>query len=351
MDHSRSAFRRSLNYISFAASSSTAWSYAREVDVIYVYATQMTAALAPWLWKLAGGAPYVLHVQDLWPDSITGSSIVGAGTSQVVSGLLTPWLSSVYHHASAVVGIAPTMMNTLIERGVHPTKAHLIYNWAEEGSRRTVRTSATRRGNTNRTNIIYAGNVGDMQALDAAVLAAHQAVDTGVHLTIIGGGVALPTIRALADDLRMTNVDFVGPVPRTVMGEFYSTADFALVSLRDLSVFRGTIPSKFQAALSHGVPVISTVQGDLRQLVKELAVGFTAEAEEANSLEAAFRAAAATSNSDRGRMASRAREVYASRFSLESGVTAIESVLRESARSGKQRSERKKDEQVKYAGN
>ena len=215
MDHSRSAFRRSLNYISFAASSSTAWSW-RGVDVI-TYATQMTAALAPWLWKLAGGAPYVLHVQDLWPDSITGSSIVGAGTSQVVSGLLTPWLSSVYHHASAVVGIAPTMMNTLIERGVHPTKAHLIYNWAEEGSRRTVRTSATRRGNTNRTNIIYAGNVGDMQALDAAVLAAHQAVDTGVHLTIIGGGVALPTIRALADDLRMTNVDFVGPVPRTVM--------------------------------------------------------------------------------------------------------------------------------------
>ena len=61
-DHSASALRRMTNYLSFAFTSSTAKKYANDADVIYVYATQMTPALGPWLWKKLGGAPYVLHV-------------------------------------------------------------------------------------------------------------------------------------------------------------------------------------------------------------------------------------------------------------------------------------------------
>lgn len=78
-NHSEHAIRTSLNYVSFGLSAATARRYARDADVIYVYATQMTPALGPWLWKITGGAPYVLHVQDLWPDSITGSSLVKGG--------------------------------------------------------------------------------------------------------------------------------------------------------------------------------------------------------------------------------------------------------------------------------
>ena len=121
------------NYVSFGLSAATARSFAREVDVVYVYATQMTPALGPWLWRLTGGAPYVLHVQDLWPDSITGSSLVKGGLgARVVDAALTLGSPSVYRHAAAVIGIAPTMVETLIKRGVDRRKAHLVYNWADE---------------------------------------------------------------------------------------------------------------------------------------------------------------------------------------------------------------------------
>ena len=76
-DHSTIPVRRILNYASFALTSSTARGFAKDVDVIYVYATQMTPALGPWLWKRFRGAPYVLHVQDLWPDSILESTKIG----------------------------------------------------------------------------------------------------------------------------------------------------------------------------------------------------------------------------------------------------------------------------------
>lgn len=73
--------------MSFAASSSTARRLSRCVDVVYVHASQMTAGFAPWLRRLSGDRPYVLRVQDLWPDSITGSSMMSGGLKErLISG-------------------------------------------------------------------------------------------------------------------------------------------------------------------------------------------------------------------------------------------------------------------------
>jgi glycosyltransferase involved in cell wall biosynthesis len=332
IDHSQSAVRRTLNYVSFGLSASTAFDFARDADVIYVYATQMTPALAPWFWRIMGGASYVLHVQDLWPDSITGSSLVGGGRGAgVVDALLTPWLASVYRHAAAVIGIAPTMVDTLVERGVDPGKAHLVYNWADEQPLPPVPAGE---GETPRqgTSILYAGNVGDMQDLETAVQAAHRSRDAGVRLTIVGDGVALPRVRALAEQLGATNVAFEGRLPIERMGDYYRAADFALVSLKDLPAFRGTIPSKFQASLAHGLPVVTTVQGDVRAFVDEHRVGFTANAEAPASLESAFRAAAALGGQARDEMAARARGAYLDHFSLDAGIAAVEQILINAAR-------------------
>lgn len=334
-DHSQNPVLRTLNYLSFGASAATAYGFARGADVIYVYATQMTPALGPWLWRLlGGGSPYVLHVQDLWPDSITGSTLVGESkVGSLVNRVLTPWLRSVYHRAAAVIGIAPTMVRTLVERGVDPAKLHLVYNWAAEvGIQPEASGGASERRPTG-ADILYAGNIGDMQDLETAVVAASRSADAGVRLIMVGDGVALPRVRALVDRLGATNVEFRGRVPREEIGRHYSNADFALVSLKDLPAFRGTVPSKFQAALANGTPVISTVPGDVRTLVDELAVGFTADTEHPESLEAVFRRAAALNADERVQLAERARVAYLREFSLEAGVAALEAVLLTASRS------------------
>lgn len=330
IDRSPSAPRRTLSYVSFGVSASTAAGFARDADVIYVYASQMTPALAPWLWRAVGGAPYVLHVQDLWPDSITGASFVNGTAGRAVESLLNPWIRSVYKHAAAVIGIAPTMVKTLIGRGVDEGKAHLVFNWTDE---RAASGGEAVPPGADETNVLYGGNIGDMQDLENAVVAAHRARDTGVRLTILGDGVALPRVRAAAQELGATNVSFEGRVSRAEMGRFLTAADYSLVSLKDLQVFRGTIPSKFQTALSHGTPVISTVQGDVRELVEEHGLGFTADAEDPRSLESAFRQAAGCRGRDWEALSSRARSAYQDHFSLEAGVAAVEDILAKAARS------------------
>ena len=330
-DHSQSAIRRIFNYGSFALSAATARRLSRGADVIYVYATQMTAGFGPWLWRITGGLPYILHVQDLWPDSIVGSSIAGGSRKQrIITGVLGPWLRSAYRRAAGVIGIAPTMVSTLVSRGVPEGNAHLVYNWAD--ARGTAESARSVVDGSSRTEVVYAGNVGDMQDLATAVRAAHAAKDAGIRLTLVGDGVARAELRALVASLEADNVRFEDPVPREQMPEVYSRADFALVSLKDMPVFRGTIPSKFQAVLAAGVPVITTVQGDVRRIVETSGVGLAADAENVGSLERTFRSAAACGAEARERMAKQGQEFYDNHFSRESGIARIEGLLAAAAK-------------------
>ena len=330
-DHSTSPVRRILNYASFALTSSTARGFAKDVDVIYVYATQMTPALGPWLWKRFRGAPYVLHVQDLWPDSILESTMVSnSRAGRMIRSVLEPWLRSVYAGASGVIGIAPTMVRSLTTRGSDDSKTALVYNWADDSAPdRSSEKSPVK------TEVLFAGNIGDMQDLETVVRAAKLIEDVPVSLTIVGDGVARESVMALAKELRTDNITFRGAVPREEMPEIYSSADFSLVTLRDLEVFRGTIPSKFQASIAHGVPVITTVQGDLRGLVEEHNVGFIADAEDAESLAQAMRSAHRMKPEEYSELQKRTRNVYLDHFSRRAGIDSVETVLNQAASSSK----------------
>lgn len=329
VDHSQSGLRRALNYLTFGVSAATAYSHGRGAEVVYVYATQMTAAFGPWLWRFAGGPPYVLHVQDLWPDSVTGSSLVRPGVvSRIVHGLLTPWLRSVYRRSHGVIAIAPQMLETLAARGVRRDALHLVHNWADVAQPLVDVDGGMGLGGR---VVMYAGNVGDMQDLDTVVRAAARLGDDGLTLRIVGDGVALPRIRALSESLGVKNIEFRDRVPMNEMAALYATADYSLVTLKDLPVFEGTIPSKLQASLAYGAPVITTIRGDVRKLVREHRVGFTADPESVSSLEEAFRRALGLSASDRSEMAERALLLYARQFSKKSGLDHIERVLSQPA--------------------
>jgi hypothetical protein len=77
------SIRQSGNNLTFAASASTIglpaiW----RCDVAYVYHPPMTAALAAAILRSLRGVPFVLHVQDMWPDLVTSSGFVPPGRAQ-----------------------------------------------------------------------------------------------------------------------------------------------------------------------------------------------------------------------------------------------------------------------------
>ncbi len=315
IDHSQNPVKRLVNYLTFGLSAAREWAWLRRCDVIYVYATQLTPAIGPDLW----GVPYVLHVQDLWPDSILGSSMVGRA-GRVVENVLSPWIRRLYRRAAATIGISPKMRDTLVERGVPEDRAHYVYNWANEGVPQTGQVDIPRRPGV--VNIVYAGNFGEMQALDNVMEAARLAGE-GFHLYLVGSGTHEAQLRAEAPD----NVTFVGRVDPSQMGAVNRQSDFQLVSLKDLPLFEFTIPSKTQNAFAEGIPIIASIPGDVARIVTEQQLGFAAEPENPESLAAAFRSAAALSVEDREMMGNRAQSYYQQQMSQQAGIDRIEAIL------------------------
>jgi len=331
ISHSYNPIARFTNYLSFAGSAALFRGWVKNADVVYVYATQMTPAIGPSIWNAIFRTPYVLHIQDLWPESVTGSSMVGGGApKRLIGAVLNPWLRYLYRTAAATIAIAPTMSRMLIERGVPAERMHTVFNWSATENHAAAHVEPEER---DFVSIVYAGNLGDHQGLDAVVTAANAVKHIeNLRVTIVGSGVAEKRLRALASDLDAHNVEFLGRVSPEEMGKVHGMSDFQIVSLRDIEIFNGTIPSKLQASLEQGIPVITAVRGDVKSLVVDNGLGFACDPEDPEQLAAAFAKAAALSNEDRLTMGSTAKQFYNHTMSMASGVSSIEKILGSVAR-------------------
>lgn len=327
VSHSLNPFARIANYMSFAISSLGAQRFVRDADVMYVYATQMTAAIAPHIWNVALRIPFVLHIQDLWPESVTGSSMIRRGLSErFVNGVLNPWIRAVYRRAAGVIAIAPTMGRMLTERGVGAEKLHIVLNWGDERRPSEIVAKTKHLGLT----VVYAGNLGPLQDLETVVDAARQVTDlAGFRLLLVGSGVIEDELKLRARGL--TNVEFCGRIPTTQMNQIYAKSDFQLVTLRKTKISEGTIPSKLQGSFANGVPVISTVAGDVSNLVRDYGAGLTSTPGDKNELAKVFRAAYALSLEERRTMGEMALSCYADLMSKSKGIDRIEEILANAA--------------------
>jgi colanic acid biosynthesis glycosyl transferase WcaI len=336
--HDSSAVKRAAGYLSFGVTSTAfGWKALRKADAVYVYHPPLTSAFGPWLSRLTGGAPYVLHVQDLWPDAITASEMVHGRSLTISHGLLDRACGAVYRRAAAIICIAPTMAATLRDRGVRQEKLTVIPNWADEelffplSSEPACSSGATE----HRTfSVMYAGNLGHVQGLDTAIAAAAKVRDLAdFRLVVVGDGIARADLERQARALHAENVVFMGRRPYNEMNTLAHGASVQLVSLRDLPLFRGTIPSKLGAVMASGLPVICAINGDAADIVTEAGAGWACPAGDVEELARIFRLTHATPRETLQRRGAAGRVFYAAQLSRERALNQIEALMRGVARS------------------
>lgn len=334
LSHDLNAGHRLRSFLSFGARSLRGAAFLRHSDVNYVYATPMTAAACALACRLLWKTPYVLHVQDLWPESITGSGMVPDGRRKSLIAALTNFaLGPVYTLAKHIVVISPGMKRALVQRDVDANKISIIYNWdANEYRPRTGYSLPSRIRNSPTLHCVYAGNIGQMQDVETIVRAAAEVeFEVDLRISVYGSGVAEESLAGLIRELGVKNVQLCGRVTPDQMQAIYDVSDFQFVTLRDLPVFRMTIPSKFQASLANGVPIITTVQGDLAAMCVDNKLGFVAQPENIGDLANALRKAANMDRAEHLAMSQRAREFYRTDLAVEVGLERICKVVAEAA--------------------
>ena len=325
--HDSSPVRRALNFLSFMTSiSSLGALIARRSQVALVYSTPATIGTAGWVLQRLLRRPFVLFVQDLWPDTVTATGMVPARVARPVEQILGAYCRRIYAAASVILVISPGMKDLLVERGVPESKVRVVYNWIDEDTFGPVDPPA-RDGQA--FDVMYAGNLGDVQGLDLALRAMTLVDDLPhVRLRFVGDGVARERLEELTDEWGLTErVVFEGTRPVEQMSATMASADVQLVCLKDIPLFRVTMPSKIQSILASGQPMIVSAPGDAAVLAERSGAGVAATAGDVDALAAAIRRCALLPDADLRAMGRRGREFYERELSAAVGVRAMDRAL------------------------
>ena len=332
--HDNSSLKRILCYATLGISASIIglWTI-KKADVVYVMQGPMTLGLPAMVFKLFKRMRYVIHVQDLWPDSLLST---GMYNSNIGLKLLHGWCNWVYKHAARIITITPGMKQRLIERGVPGTKIEVVYNWCDAAqacpSQRNEALAKSLKM-AGRFNVIFAGNMGKAQALEPVLDAAKNVAEQKpeIQFVFVGSGVCVDGLKQKAADMGLTNVLFLSRLPVSEIGGILNLADVLFVHLKKDPLFEITIPSKIQSYLAVGRPVLIGVPGDAASLVRQAHAGLSCEPENIDSIAETVLTLYAMPKDDRERMGENGKQFYEKHLSFGIASTRIEEILTQAA--------------------
>lgn len=327
--HDQGAVGRVLNYVSFAATSLLyALFAAKRPDVVYAYHPPLTVGVSAAVIRLLRRVPVVYDVQDMWPDTLRATGMFSNENALKIVSKVCDW---VYRRMDQLVVLSPGFKAMLIERGVPINKIEVIYNWcAEDSLSAPTGLLPSDFPNKDRFRILFAGNMGKAQALDAVLRAAALLQESAADVTFVflGGGVEVGRLQQLSSDMALSNVCFLPAVPMSEVGSYLQAADALLVHLKKDPLFSITIPSKTQAYMAVGKPILMAVDGDAADLVRESHGGQIAESENPQSIADAALTLMNASISERGAMAASNSRFYREKLSLHVGVSRFADIFK-----------------------
>lgn len=319
--HDQSALKRVLNYGTFAASSlfyGLFW--ARRADVIYAYHPPLTVGITASILRLVRRIPVVYDVQDMWPDTLRATGMLNNVRILRWVAVVCDW---VYRTVDHIVVLSPGFKRLLVQRGVPEKKLSVVYNWADEASLTSPAGELVPEfPGKDLFRILFAGNLGKAQALDTVLRSAELLQQNGSRVcwVMLGGGIEVKRLKAEVSRRQLKNVIFLPAVPMAQVGAYLKAADALLVHLRKDPLFEITIPSKTQAYMAVGKPILMAVDGDAAELVNRSDCGLVAESENPEVLAKAADTLANTSPNDLNDMGQRAKTFYQQHLALDVGV-------------------------------
>ena len=150
----------------------------------------------------------------------------------------------------------------------------------------------------------------------------------GVCFVMLGGGVEVGRLKQRAAQQQLRNVVFLPPVPMAEVGTLLSAADALLVHLRKDPLFEITIPSKTQAYMAVGKPLLMAVNGDAADLVLQSGGGVVAESESVYGLVAAGESLSELAPDQLHAMGQKAQYYYREHLALKVGVARFGVIFR-----------------------
>ena len=294
----RGRVRRGLNFLSYLAAAGAAGPLLRpRADVVIATSPQFFAGWAGVPAGLGQGAPLVLEIRDIWPDSITA---VGALIEGRVIRALARLERALYDAADHIVAVGEGYRANMIAKGVAPAKIDVVTNGVDADlfvPRPPDEQLRARLGFAPGTFVVaFAGTIGMASGLDVALRAARRLKQQGrddVAFLLIGDGAVRAELENAARDQGLDNVVFTGLVARDELPRYLASSDACLVHFRKQELFSTILPSKFFEDAAMEKPILLGFEGEARAMLEQADCGIAFEPDNDAELAAAVERLAA----------------------------------------------------------
>jgi glycosyltransferase involved in cell wall biosynthesis len=306
-----SAIRLTLNYLSFIITAAVWGTWllrGQKFDVILVYAPSPILQAIPAVWlALLKQARLVTWVQDLWPESLSATGFVKSARLLKILASVVKWIY---------------MKNDLLlvqsEAFIQPVKmmagrTKVVYHpnpGQSENLRKNVVDHAAFRLMPG-FNVVFTGNLGSVQGLDTVLDAAELLKEyEDVKFVLIGSGSRSEWLQREVIHRGLTNVKLPGRFKTESMPSIMAQASALLVSFNRHPILAMTVPSKVQAYLAAGRPLIASLDGEGARVVREAGAGLVCPADDVAALAQAVLLLRTTTCEERERMGRAGQKYY-----------------------------------------
>lgn len=271
-----SKLRLAANYASFGAISFAMSPVVLRNGYDVVLANQASPLLGvagalshSWLF----GTPLVTWVQDLWPESLK----IAGMNSRLLWSSMHRLMAATYRNSRIVLVQSRAFAEHAESYGVDPMSIRYVPNWADkkfaplDPEQYADQDQELPRG----FRVVVAGNMGEAQDFDTLIEAAkllkgHETI----RICIIGDGRMRDRIVGQIAEHRLDPIlTYVGYRAPATMPAYFAAADVLLLMLRNNPTMAKTLPSRLQAYLACGRPVLSGTGGEANRIVAEAGAG------------------------------------------------------------------------------
>lgn len=302
-----------------------------EVDAIVVFAVSpITAALPAILLKRAKKAHLAIWVQDLWPESLAATGYIRSRPLLSLAGVMV----------RIIYGLADTLLvqsHAFVEPVARYARRDKIVYYPNSSKRMPEADAADvtlpselSAVLANRFAVVFAGNIGRVQAIPTVIEAAVRLkAQPGIAIVLIGNGSLVAWARVRQQELALDNLLLVDRLPSTAMPAVYRKAGALLVTLNDQQALAHTVPSKVQGYLAAGRPIVAALPGEGARVVAESGAGLTCAPEDpaalADTIESMYRLSAA----ERRRMGESGKRYFSAQFDMDNQARRLVDILEE----------------------
>jgi glycosyltransferase involved in cell wall biosynthesis len=269
------------------------------------------------------GIPTVLHIQDIYPESLIGK--LPKSLRNLFYKILLPLDKYILLNSTKILGISENMISYLSKtRGIDRSKFVVVRNWQEdEGFLNFVDEKRRQSAFT----FMYVGSVSASAGVELLLYAFDKASLPNSRLVIVGNGNEKDKCIKIANELKNQRIQFLEVIPSDVPS-IQSRADVLLLPLKKGISLTAT-PSKLTAYLFSAKPVIACVEkeSDVSNILKEANCGFIVDPENAENLKIAMKRLYETEEADLKEMGEKGKDYALSNLSKKTNLNKVVTII------------------------